>query len=319
VRPARSSPRLWVARVALALAALAVCAACGEAPATATLGGDVVARVGGAISIPASVVGRTAAESHVSRDEALEQLVADAVGAREALETGVDDRPGVRVRARAALARCFVERVKADSAAAGPPTAAEMATLTEEAWVELDHPELRVAVHAVVLVGKGQSSTEARRLADRILAAVAPAKSPDEFLALADGPKAPGLEVRVEVLPAVAADGRARGGGTLDERFVKAVFSLTKPGDQSGVTESPFGYHVIRLVERIPAYTMPLAERVPLFTPEVLSRRSKARLDAALAEAQKARTVVISPAAQSLLDGLTFASPASGAAPRAEQ
>ncbi|HRH01122.1 MAG TPA: peptidylprolyl isomerase, partial [Polyangiaceae bacterium] len=264
------------------------------------------------------VVGRTAAESHVSRDEALEQLVADAVGAREALETGVDERPAVRVRARAALARSLVERVKADAAAAGPPTDAEMATLTEEAWVELDHPELRVAVHAVVLVAEGQPSTEARRLAERILAAVAPAKSPDEFLTLADGPKAPGLEVRVEALPPVAADGRTRS-GKLDERFVKALFGLPKPGDQSGVIESPFGYHVIRLVERVPAYTMPLAERVPLFTPEVLSRRAKARLDAALADAQKARTVVISPAAQSLLDGLTFASPPPGAAPRPER
>lgn len=310
MRPPPAPRRPGGALVALALLALA---ACGDTPAPARLGGDVVARVGGAISIPASVVGRTAAESGVSRDEALEQLVADAVGAREALERGVDDRPEVRVRARAALARSFVERMQADSAAAGPPTDAEVATLTEEAWVELDHPELRVAVHAVVLAAAGQSSTEARHLADRILAAVGPATSADEFLSLADGPKAPGLEVRVEALPAVAADGRMRG-GRLDERFVKALFALRKPGDQSGVTESPFGYHVIRLVERIPAYTMPLAERLPLFTPEVLSRRSKARLDAALAEAQRSHAVVISPAAQSLLDGLTFASPAPGVA-----
>mgnify|MGYP003595402883 CR=1 FL=1 len=280
MRSAHSRAGRWGALAATALLLVSACAACGSTPAPATLGGDVVARVGGAISIPASVVQRTAAESHVSRDEALEQLVADAVGAREALEKGVDDRPEVRVRARAALARSFVERVQADSAAAGPPTAAEIATLTEEVWVELDHPELRVAVHAVVLTAEGQASAEARRLADRILAAVGPAKSADEFLSLADGPKAPGLEVRVEVLPAVAADGRMRG-GRLDERFVKALFTLGKAGDQSGVTESAFGYHVIRLVERIPAYTMPLAERVPLFTPEVLSRRSKARGSAA--------------------------------------
>ncbi|HQY63232.1 MAG TPA: peptidylprolyl isomerase [Polyangiaceae bacterium] len=296
-------------------AAILACAACGEAPATATLGGDVVARVGGTISIPASLVGRTAAESHLSRDEALERLVGDAVGAREAAETGVDERPAVRVRVRAAVARSLVDRMQAEAVAAGPPTDAEVATLTKEAWLELDHPELRVAVHAVALVGEGKSSVEARRLAERILAAVASAKSPDDFLALADGPKTPGLEVRVEVLPPVAADGRTRGGGTLDGRFVNALFALAKVGDQSGITESPFGYHVMRLVERNPAYTMPLSERLPLFTPEVLSRRAKVRLDAALAESQKAREVVISPAAQSLIESFTFAAPPSPGAP----
>jgi peptidyl-prolyl cis-trans isomerase C len=62
-------------------------------------------------------------------------------------------------------------------------------------------------------------------------------------------------------------DGSAANGGDLGvfgrgqmvKPFDDAVFAL-KPGEMSGVVESPFGFHIIKSVERQPASTVPLAE-----------------------------------------------------------
>lgn len=60
------------------------------------------------------------------------------------------------------------------------------------------------------------------------------------------------------------AGSRQRGGdvgwiirGATVPPFEKAAFALTKPNELSPVVESPFGYHVIQLLERQPASTIP--------------------------------------------------------------
>ncbi|AEY01462.1 peptidylprolyl cis-trans isomerase D [Oceanimonas sp. GK1] len=48
--------------------------------------------------------------------------------------------------------------------------------------------------------------------------------------------------------------------GTLDPAFDQAAFDLTEAGDLSGVVESEFGLHLIKLLDIRPAQTRPLAE-----------------------------------------------------------
>ncbi|MDD2846595.1 MAG: peptidylprolyl isomerase [Rhodoferax sp.] len=68
--------------------------------------------------------------------------------------------------------------------------------------------------------------------------------------------------------------------------FEEAVDALKNPGDLSGVVESSFGYHIIRLEERQPASTKPFEEVREQLRTEVTS---KAQQDARLKEVERLR------------------------------
>ncbi len=306
-----SSRSPWAPSLVIARAALVASAAmgCGDRSETAALGGEVAARVAGTVSIRADLVGQTAVAARVSREEALARLIGDAVGATEALETGVAERPAVRARMRAALAREVVRRMHEGARAGGPPTAEEVAALTAEAWVELDRPEMRVSVHLVVHRPKHPDDAalaNARALAEQLRVKVGAAKTPEEFLTLAQQTSGGELQITAERLEGVAKDGRLPGGGTFDLAFVRALFALQKPGELSAVSESSFGFHVIRLVEIVPAYQMPLEQRRTVFADEVVSRRARRALDELLVNAQQTRGVSVSPAAAAMLGELSW-------------
>ena len=201
-------------------------------PALVALGADV-ARVG-TVRIPPPLVARVAAVRAIAPRLALHDLVDDALAAEGARARGLDRQPPVGWATDVTLARAAAERLRDDSAASGPPSLDELARLT--------------VIHAVIERVPWLSRPLALAAADEMRQAVAGARDESEFERRAKKASA-AVSARVERLPSFDASGQIDS-GELDPTFVNAAFALRHPGDTSSVIETPFGWHVIRLVER---------------------------------------------------------------------
>jgi parvulin-like peptidyl-prolyl cis-trans isomerase-like protein len=233
------------------------------------------------VVIGEDVLGAIARERGLSRDQSLELAVEDALLARELTTTA----PALaRWSERIVLARQLLGDLLEEAKAAGPPSDAEVRELSEARFWELDRPRLVRLVHAVVLSPK--EDAEARALADRIGQATAETTTPDEFKARARAVAAGKFTVKVEVLPPVAEDGRAVDPDRpppvgpavqhFDQSFAIAAQRLTRPGEKSPVVHTPFGYHVMYLVQVIEPHQPTLDERRALLHDEIMKARAKA-------------------------------------------
>jgi peptidyl-prolyl cis-trans isomerase C len=254
-------------------------------PTSSTLPSGIVARVQGEL-VSGPTVARIAESQGLALQEALSRAVTDALFAasgRERLAPGVASS-----LERAAAARALLERFGADAVAAGPAKDAEIAALTKERWAELDRPDGARTTHVVVINRDSARDAAAKSVAEALRAALAAASSSEEFVRLAKTVPSQGFDVKAEPLPAITADGRAferqdqaflEVPMTFDLDFARAALQLQQAGELSGVVKTRFGFHVLRLEERIAASAQPKAELRLMLGPEVQTRRaSQARL-----------------------------------------
>lgn len=234
-------------------------------------------------------VRRVAIAQQLPPRAAAEALAHDARFAAEAELRGVAALPPVRLAHDALLARALLARLREENAA--PPTPAEVRALRQERWRDFDRPEGVRVIHAVAL---GQGQQAARLVADALRQASAEARSAEDFEARTKNVPHEGVEVRVERLPLMAQDGRnLEGEESFDAAFAGAAFSLKKAGDLSPVVPTPFGFHVIFLLERSSAFQPSDEQIAAVAREEILARRTAAAKLSLLEALRKEREPLI--------------------------
>jgi len=231
-----------------------------------------------------------------ARDLALRDA-AFAAGARAVFAGG----PVVSVVERAAWARALLEKFKADAAARGPASDAEVNELTALRWQDFDRPETVRTTHAIALVSKPEQDTAARALAQQLYEAVRGVTDPQEFIRLAQAVPHEGLETRAERLPALTLDGRAYypegappelADQRFDQEFSAAAHRLAV-GQISEPMKSRFGYHVILCEARLPEHRVPFEQRRTFLTSEILKGRAERAKQELLERSSRATPIVI--------------------------
>lgn len=297
-------------RLVEAVAVVGFLAGCGEERARtstgerATLGGDAVVKVGAEV-VPKALVAEVARAERTTSAEAARRLADDAVAASAARERGLDRQAPASWRLRAARARIASDRLLEEARRAGPPTDEEVRELSEVHWAQVDRPPTVTAVHALVKLPPPDKREAARTFAGRMREDLLQAKDEADFQARAKAAgvraKAEGLEVITESIPPFEAGGALVEGGALVPAFAAAAHALAAPGDTSPLVETPFGVHVIRLLQRFPEQRMPFESRRVAFTEEAITRRARVAYEALLERARKGAPVEVLPSAETTM------------------
>ena len=282
----------------------------GAAPAPTTtssaLAVGVTARAGSE-QVSAATVARIAARQGIDPRSAVGLALSDALlaqGARAALP-----RASTRSIERAAAGRSLLELLGRDAVAAGPPSEAELAEIVRERWTELARPDAVRTTHAVVVNDKPERDAAAHAVADKLSLALQRATSGDELIRLAEAFPAEGFKIVAQALPFVTLDGRtfqrhdpgfvaAKGGFDLD--FARAANAIEQLGRLSPVVKTAFGYHVIRLDERLPGVGVAQPELLTLLGPEVTTRRAARARAELLDKLRKASAIQLDRAVDEL-------------------
>jgi peptidyl-prolyl cis-trans isomerase C len=292
----------------------------------------VVARVGGQ-PITADDVARIAGAQQIDPARARAIAVHDTLLARGAEARGLAASADARLAREGDLARRLLRHVLAEARTVAL-TEPEIQEASRRRWLEIDRPEGFRTVHAVVRLAASDDEgkkVRARVLAEAIHAAVlsvaerapslplpeggplpaariAAQSDPDPLsrafrLAAQAAPVPEGLQVVVEPLPAVSAEGRLLTLGDesrLDPAYARAASALPARGALSPVVESSFGLHVILLLERTPALVLQGEARAARLRDDIVNERARAAEKRILAGQQARRSV--EPDAAALLD-----------------
>lgn len=242
-------------------------------PVVAALGGTTVARVG-TFSVDRSLVVTVARAQHVPASLALQHLVDDVLLAEAAKKQRPYDDPGVRLAEASTLARSLLTRLRVSSLAT-PFTDQEISAMLPGYWVELERPEMRLVIHALVDKTTSNAAEIARTLQKDLADAngETPEKSEAQFGARAKALKLnPAL--RIEKF-AIVADGRfakVNGGVVLDE-FTKGAFAIPQVLGTSDVVQTEYGFHVIRLLAKEPPLTATREEKLAKMHTDLVAAR----------------------------------------------
>lgn len=305
-------------RARLALSVLIVLSACARTThdprrnvTNTALANGVVARVGD-VDISSVLVGAVAGARGMSPRDAVELLIDDALAAHGARAQRLDADPIIARDLLAVRARVTLEHLR-DEARVTPPRDDELADFNAMRWREVDLDEQAHVVHAAVLRKTGTTGPdpEAIAIARQIEAAVASATTAADFETRAKAVPHASYDVRVEELPPFVKDGRTSVGPQemLAAPFASAALALQHAGDTSPVTESSFGWHVIRLIERLPGKRIAPEDRAAYFAEDIYAARGRLALGRILTAARDRTKPEITPAAEPLMAGLSAATP----------
>lgn len=300
------------------LVALLAAIGCSSAPTSipnatsSELGDGIAARVG-PLDVPVALVASIASAQHLSLADAREAATHDALFALHARARGLDETLDARAAIRGRLARARLAAI-ASEARQSPPTDTEVDEGTVAHFLDLDRPEGFRVVHAVAMFPKGADAAVKQRVrgvAERVARVVAGAPDADAFRTRAEAVEHEGIELRVESLEPVAADGRVLvpGGGAYELPFARAAARLSSVGELSPVVETSFGQHVLMLLERTPPRHVPLEERRRLLADEIVTVRERRAAKALLDELHAAHPVTVERSADALLASVPVSAP----------
>jgi peptidyl-prolyl cis-trans isomerase C len=272
----------------------------------------VAAQVGGEI-VSIAQVRELSQASGVSPEEARARLVYDALMAAGAKDAGYERQDRVVVQRRSELARALIDRMKQE-AQQGPLTDEEVAKYTQVHWLDMDRPVARRTTHVVVMPKDVENDVErgkADELAGRIAQAVRGETDPEAFKKKAEAVDAGGMKVLAQHLPPVAEDRRVADLSsrpppghppqTFDEAFVKATFSLSAVGDQTPPFRSPFGTHVVLLVEVQAELRLPEHKRRKMLDAEIRAGRVREQMESLVASLRERTPPVVERNAEAML------------------
>lgn len=292
----------WLCAAAFAGSVVA-CSADAPPPPVATrvhLPPGLAAKVG-AEEIALSTVAGIARAQNVPLSVARDRAASDAAFALDA-RVAFAGGPLIAVVERAAQARALLEAFKAEAAALGPASDAEVTELSALRWQDFDRPETVRTTHAVAIVTKPEQDQAARAIAQHLYEAVRDVgNDPQEFIRRAQAVAHDGVEVRAERLPPVTIDGRLyypegappeRANQRFDKDFAEAAHRLAV-GAVSQPEKSIFGYHVILCEARLPEHRVPLEERRSLLASEVQKSRAERSKQELLARLSSSTAIAI--------------------------
>lgn len=292
-------PGSWVHGIGAAVCGMLVSACSGPAPPASSSSGPlkpgVVARVGSQ-ELQADFVASVAARHGLSVTRASERLVAEALLA-EAAAARFEGTGLVAVSQRSAHARALLDELKAVAKRAGPPSDDELGKLRDQRWMDFDRPESVRTAHAVVIAKTAADDAPAKAAAERIAEAVRGVSDPEKFWELANAVETGSLDKRIEALPLMTADGRGvflepadprrQRPSRFDPGFAQAAHAIEAVGGQSPVVKSPYGYHVILLLERVAPQHYELSRLRGTLAPEIYDQRSGKLLSELLARLER--------------------------------